>query len=177
MKKGKVRSDKIKKFETVIYSWEEGLKNLGNCIAQFQIMEEVLSLSISAMIGRSKSIGRIVTSEMPFKAKIAVYRALFIYHYESSNLPKQIKELISRVYWAEQERNAIVHSIWDASEDQPGKIEREKTACSKNGLRKYKEHITPDDLDDLANLYEGIATDIIGLTEKYLPKIKIKIQI
>lgn len=159
---------------TALTSWENGLTKLGECIVQFQRIEDVLSLCISAMIGRSRKIGKIVTTEMSYRARVSVYRALFIHHYGSSLLHDDVSELISRLNWAEQERNQLVHSLWDASEEFPETIKRSKAACRKQGLKVDKEHITPEELEDLANLYEGISTDLIYLTEMHLPKIKFK---
>jgi len=169
-----MKSKKHEKLVTALFSWETGLTKLGECIVQFQRIEEVLSICISSMIGRSRIIGEIVTTEMSYRAKVSVYRALFIYHYGSDLLHKDISELLARLNWAEQERNSMVHSLWDASEKFPETIKRSKAACSKKGLKVNMEHITPEDIEDLANLYEGIATDLIYLTELHLPKVKIK---
>ena len=160
---------------TSITSWETGIAKLGECIVQFQRIEEVLSACISAMIGRSRKIGKIVTTEMSYRARVALYRALFIHHYGSETLHEDILALIGRLNWAEQERNLLVHSLWDASEEFPETIKRSKAACRKQGLKIDKEHITPEELEDLANLYEGIATDLIYLTELHLSKLKIKL--
>ena len=169
-----MKSKDHEKLVTALMSWENGLNKLGKCIVQFQLIEEVLSVCISSMVGRSRKIGKIVTTEMSYKARVAVYRALFIHHFGTDSLPDDILELISRLNWAEQERNSLVHSLWDASEEFPETIMRSKAACRKKGLNVDKEHIRPEELEDLANLYEGIATDLTYLTERYLPKVKIK---
>lgn len=160
---------------TALRSWKSGLARLGECISEFQRMEEVLSICISAMIGKSRKVGKILTSEMSFRAKVAVFRALFIHHYGDSPLPKDILELVARLNWAEQERNTLVHSLWDASEKNPEFIRRKKTACRKDGLITHHEHITPDELEALSRLYEGITTDLIYLVQEHLPKINVKI--
>jgi len=159
---------------TALISWEQGVGKLGECIVQFQRIEEVLSICISAMVGRTKTIGRIVTAEMSYRAKVSVYRALFIHHSGANPLHEDISDLVRRLTWAEQERNQLVHSLWDASEELPETIKRSKAACRKQGLKVDQEHIAPEDLEDLANLYEGIATDLIYLTELHLPKIHLR---
>ena len=169
-----LKSKDAEKLITALISWEEGLGKLGECIVQFQRIEEVLSACISAMIGRSKKIGKIVTTEMSYRARVSVYRALYIHHDGADSLHEDILELISRLNWAEQERNKLVHSLWDASEEFPETIKRSKAACRKQGLKIDKEHITAEELEDLANLFEGIATDLIYLTGYHLPKINIK---
>jgi len=173
-KSRKVPSE-IERLTTAFHSWQDGLARLGECIAEFQRAEDVLSICISAMIGSGEKIGKIVTSEMSYRAKVSVYRALFIHHLNGKELPKDISGLVSRLYWAEEERNTLVHSIWDASEDQPEAIERQKASCRKKGLVIDQAHVTPDDLRELARLYEGIATDLIYLTRKNLPKVAIRL--
>jgi len=159
-----LKSKEHKNLVIALASWETGLAKLGECIVQFQRIEEVLSICISSMIGRSRKIGKIVTTEMSYRARVAVFRALFIHHLDADKLHGDILELITRLNWAEQERNSLVHSLWDASEEFPETIMRSKAACRKQGLKVDKEHITPEDLEDLVNLYEGIATDLIYLT-------------
>ena len=87
-------------------------------------------------------------------------------------LPEEVVELIKRLHWAEQERNTLVHSLWDASESKPDSIRREKKAIRKRVFSKAEEHYTPEDLDDLNRIFEGIATDLFYLTSKHLPKLE-----
>jgi hypothetical protein len=169
-----LKSQDHQKLMTALNSWEEGMTKLGECIVKFQTIEEVLSACISAMIGRSRKIGKIVTAEMSYRARVSVYRALFVHHLGCDTLHEDVSELIKRLNWAEQERNSIVHSLWDASEEFPETIKRSKSVCRRQGLRIDEEHITPEEFEDLTNLFEGIVTDLIYLTELHLPRIKIK---
>jgi hypothetical protein len=162
---------RIQKLTTALFSWEDALKHLGECVVQFQRIEDTLCLCISAMIGRNRTIGAIVTSEMSFRARVAVYRALFIHHCGDSGLPEDLGDLIKRLYEAEQERNALVHSLWDASEQHPEYVRREKSSCGRKGHSRTVVHHTPEELEDLANCFEGIATDLIGLTQAASPRV------
>jgi hypothetical protein len=163
---------KIDKLVQALTSWEEGLARLGECIVQFQRIEDALSICISAMIGRNRKVGEIVTSEMSFRARVSVYGALFLHSLKVEALPQDIVELIRRLHWAEQERNTLVHSLWDASESKPDSIRREKKAIRKRVFSIAQEHFTPEDLDDLTHLFEGIITDLFYLTSEHLPKLQ-----
>ena len=163
---------KLDKLVQALTSWEEGLARLGECIVQFQWIEDALSICISAMIGRSRKVGEIVISEMSFRARVSVYGALFLHSLKAEALPEDILELIQRLHWAEQQRNTLTHSLWDASESKPDSIRREKKAIRKRVFGIAEEHFTPDDLDDLNRLFEGIITDLFYLTSKHLPKIE-----
>ena len=164
-------SNEIEKLTNALYAWEDGLSHLGNCIVQFQRIESVLSCCMAVMVGADEKIGKIVTCEMSFRAKVAVFRALFIHHYQKAQLPDDIIDLISRINWAEQERNSLVHSLWDATDEYPDSIKRQKTMCRKIGLVTDNEHLLANDLDDLSKLYEGISTDILYLTNMHLPNL------
>lgn len=152
-------------------TWEGGLARLGECIVQFQQIDHALSICISAMIGRSREVGEIVTCEMSFRAKVSVYSALFLHTFGKQSLPEEIVDLVQRLHWAEQQRNTMVHSLWDASEQFPGRIQREKRAIRKKAYSISEEHLTLDELDDLNRSLEGVVTDLFYLTSKHLPGI------
>ena len=165
-----MRRKEIEKLVQSLTSWEDGLARLGECIVQFQRIEDAVATCISAMVGRSRKVGEIITAEMSFRARVATFGALFAYSLKSSTLPNDITELISRLHWAEQQRNMLVHSLWDASESKPDSIRREKKSIRKSKLAVAEEHFTPEDLDDLNRLFEGIVTDLFYLTSNHLPK-------
>jgi hypothetical protein len=156
-------SKRVDRLQQALNSWEEGLARLAECIVQFQRIEDGLSLCISAMIGRNRKVGAIVTSEMSFRAKVSVYGALALHTLRRDSLPDDIVELIQRLHWAEQERNTLVHSIWDASESKPDTIRREKKAIRKSVLTVAREHHTPEELENLNRRFEGIVDDLFYL--------------
>lgn len=163
----------LEKLTTAILSWEEGISHLGHCIVEFQRIEKVLASCITGLAGAEQDIGKILTSEMSYRAKVSIYRSLFFYRWSNDELPEDITQLIGRLHWAEQERNTLVHSLWDASEEHPEYIKRGKTVCRKSGLNTQEEYYTPEDLDELSRLYEGISTDLIYLTELHLKDVEI----
>ena len=167
-----MRRRTVEKMVQSLTSWEDGLARLGECIVQFQRIEDALSVCISAMVGRSRKVGEIITAEMSFRARVATFGALFAHSLKSSTLPEDIAELISRLHWAEQQRNTLVHSLWDASETKPDSILRKKKAIRKSNLAISEEHFTPEDIEDLNRLFEGIVTDLFFLSSEHLPSIE-----
>lgn len=154
-----------------IQSWEEGMGHLGKCLVEFQRIEETLSMCISAMVGRNHRIGEIITCEMSFRARVAVFAALFTELLEKPKLPKDVDDFIKKIYWAEQERNTLTHSVWDASPNEPESIVRSKRAIRKKIYSRVSENYSPDDLFELTEIFEGICTDLWYFTSKYLPKV------
>jgi hypothetical protein len=162
----------IQRWAADLLSWEHGLARLGECLAHFQRIEEALSISISALMGGSRKIGEIVTSEMSFRAKVAVYSALCHHALRAEKLPQDLQQLVGRLHWAEQERNTIAHSVWDVSEKYPETMRRAKTSSKRGRLAKTEEHLTPEDLEDLTSLFEGIVTDLFYLTATHIPRLR-----
>lgn len=157
-------------YQTALESWNEGLSRLGESIVHFQHIEEVLSRCIIAMLSRDRTLGDIVTAELSFRAKVGVYTALFLYRSKLRALPKDVSEVLGRVRAAEQRRNTIVHSLWDASIKDPTMIKREKRSCGKAGLNKVLEHIRPSELEDDIKEFENVAEDLLYVTDEHLPK-------
>jgi hypothetical protein len=155
-----MRRSKVEKLVQSLNSWEDGLARLGECVVQFQRIEDFVAIRISAMLGRSRRVGEIVTTEMSFRARVSVFGALFAHCMKSEKLPEDVQELISRIHWAEQQRNTLVHSLWDASEAEPDSILRRKKTVRKGLFLVAEEHYTPEDLEELHGIFEGIVTDL-----------------
>ena len=167
-----MQRSEIEKAVQALSSWEQGMARLGECIVQFQRIENILAVCISAMVGRSRRVGEIITAEMSFRGRVSTFGALFAHCLKADALPEDVTELISRLHWAEQQRNVLVHSLWDASETEPDCIRREKRAIRRSALKVAEEHWTPNELDDLNRLFEGIVTDLMYLTSTHLPNIE-----
>lgn len=167
-----MRRSKVKRLVQSLGSWEEGLARLGECIVEFQRIEDSVAICISALLGRSRKVGEIVTAEMSFRARVAVYGALFAHCMKAQALPKDIQDLISRLHWAEEMRNTLVHSLWDASELNPDSILRKKKAVRRSTFSVSEEYYTPEELEELHGLFEGIVTDLFYLTSEHLPNME-----
>ena len=121
-----MRSRTLKRNIMILESWEDGLARIGEVIVHFQRVEEAISQCIAAMVSRERQVGGIVTSELSFRAKVNVFEALFLYRSRLVNLPSDVSELIGRLFAAEQRRNVIVHSCWDANYHKPTTIKRSR---------------------------------------------------
>ena len=52
-----MKQKKADKFIQSLISWEAGIARLGECIVQFQRIEDILGMCISAIIGRNREVG------------------------------------------------------------------------------------------------------------------------
>jgi hypothetical protein len=167
-----MRRKQIAKLIQALHSWEDSLKHLGECVVQFQRIEDCLSICIGRFIGRNRLVGDIVTAEMSYRAKVSVFSALFQQKLNTASLPSDVTELVGRLHWAEEQRNTLVHSLWDATEANPNSVRREKKAIRKKMFSISAEHHTPEELEDLNRVFEGIITDIIFLTGEHFPNMR-----
>ncbi len=147
------------------------MEHLGECIAYFQHIDQALNMCITDLVGCSRKVGKILTTEMSFREKVCVYSALCHHALGTQKLPDDLNELVQRLNWAEQERNKMSHSTWDVSDKLPETILRKKTSAKKGLISTMEEHYTPEDLEELRDLFEGIITDLFYLTQKHIPKL------
>jgi hypothetical protein len=163
----------VTRAQVALESWEEGLAHLGRCVVAFQQIDEVLNACISAMICRDKQVGSILTVELSFRAKISVYGALFLHRGALTEIPIDVREVIARVHEAEAQRNAYVHSHWDANMKHPGSVKRSKSICrARKGLSRNQEFPTPEELEVQSESFENIAEDLLFVTVEHFPKLQ-----
>lgn len=149
--------------------WEEGMARFAECIVWFQNIEHTLSICISVLANMDEEVGEVVVSQMSFKARVSTLSGLASHLALDNELNEDVVELFKRVRWAEQERNRLVHSMWELSEEVPGTIDRRKAFIKKNRHRVYEESFVTEDFDEIQKLFEGINTDLVFLLSKHYP--------
>jgi hypothetical protein len=162
----------IEEITADLNAWHSGMSNFAECLVWFQHIENTLGICICAFGAIDEEIGQIITAEMSFRAKVSVLGALASNASGQEDLHEDIKDLLNRVRWAEQERNRLVHSIWDLCDKKPGTIRREKRVIRKNKHRVDEENFDPEDFEELQGLFEGINTDLIYLFSEHYPDLE-----
>ncbi len=154
----------------ILESYRDGMAALGEALAYFQHLEDSLACCIAVLTVREKKVGLIVSSELSFRAKVSVFVALFLHRLRLPELPKDMKEFVGRLYEAEQRRNTMVHSCWDANIRNPSAIVRRKRACRRNGLVEVTEDVEPDHIEEDREDFEGLGKDLWYYMHEYAPK-------
>lgn len=152
-----------------LQAWQTGMSAFAECIVWFQHIEHTLAICISVFSGMDEELGEIVVSQMSFKARVSALAALTSHRAGEGEVHDDIRELFSRVRWAEQQRNRLVHSMWELSENHPGTILREKAVIRKNQHSIDEEQFFPEDFEELQRLFEGINTDLVYLLATHYP--------
>lgn len=152
-----------------LLAWEEGMARFAESIVWFQHIEHTLSLCISVFSRTDEQIGEIITSRMSFKNRVDTLAALLSHYTDRSGMCDDVKELINRLRWAEEERNRLAHSMWELSEENPGQIVRTKRVIKRNRHHTEEELYFPTDFEELQKLFEGINTDLIYILSEAYP--------
>lgn len=116
---------------------------LGNTIILFEELDEQLSTAISFLLKRGDKIGRIVTAELSFRAKVNLFVALFKELRPQSKELAEMHELAAGCLQIEEKRNQAVHSKWRNQLEGPGMTRVKYTARGKLGLQQQAEILTP----------------------------------
>lgn len=116
---------------------------IGDVIIAFEELDDAISFAISGILNRGDEIGRIVTSQLSFRAKVDMFGALVKRDRPKSILAELIDELCAGCLSVEEERNKIVHSKWRREFDEPGMRRSKFTARVKHGLKEANETWRP----------------------------------
>jgi len=89
------------------------LYELGRAIANFQALESGLKRFIALLLDSSDlDPGRITASELSYRAKVAVLRALYDYRVSDKERTTRMRALLGRIAGFEDERNRFMHSSY-----------------------------------------------------------------
>ena len=119
---------------------------IGEAAAGFEFLDDQVATSIAFLLRRGDIVGRIVTAELSFGAKVNLLTVLFATERPQSPHLEALRELAAGCFQVEARRNQIVHSRW--LRDFAGGAKRVKhTARGKRGLQTTEEPIAPDQVD------------------------------
>ncbi len=139
---------------------DDYFKVLGKITVNFSSLEIYLSFLIWNLATHELKVGKIITSELSFKAKIALFASLYRYQIgdikKSSNVDKLIKSLTK----AEEKRNIVIHSSWLVDEQNTKVIRHKTTSKLKYGLKDDFEDFTIDDLNEISDFISDVGKDL-----------------
>ena len=119
------------------------LSAIGEIVMWFEDLDEQLSTAIGFLLRGEDEVGRIITAELSFRAKVNLFGALFRHDRPNSERLDYLRELCGACLQIEQKRNQVVHSKWRNQLDGLGMTRVKLTARGKHGLRRQTETLTP----------------------------------
>jgi hypothetical protein len=143
---------------------DDFLKALGRVWVNFQTLEMDIAFLIWIMISPDTSIGQVVTSQLSFKRLCAVSYSMFRHRFENdhSSSVQRLEALLKESCAIEEERNALIHSIWFF--DQQGTFSRVKfKAGLKHGFKTQDEKKNAAQLNDFAERILRASDELIKL--------------
>jgi len=145
---------------------EEDLKSLGRVVANFALLEVLVSGFISRLVGQEPELGRIIVSGLPFKQKVTLLSSLYRYRLGGTEELAELERLLDRLSLAEEKRNSIIHSLW-AEGQEKDTIRRFKIAAKRSrGLIVYDEELNTQELDEAVNFIASVTYDVQALDER-----------
>lgn len=141
-------------FETGVSNPECGtsatvLEAIGEVVNCFEQLDDQISNAISFLLRRGDAIGRIVTAELSFRAKVNLLSVLFGNERPDSQSLRELRELCVAFLHVEERRNQFIHSTWQHDLEGPSMVRVKHTARGKHGLRTSTEALAPDQADGL----------------------------
>jgi hypothetical protein len=115
---------------------------LGETVIWFEELDEQLSTAISFLLRRGDDVGRVVSAELPFRAKVNLLEALFRQDRPKSGNLDLLRDLAAACSQIEEKRNQVIHSKWHHSLDGHGLTRSKFTARGKHGLRRHTENLS-----------------------------------
>ena len=144
---------------------DDVLKKIGIVCAQFQYIDQQISLSTMCMINKQQKIGQAVVSVLPFSRLCDVFLALVWTVSSNDEFNTKCESLIKEASEIEQLRNQIVHS--SVVEDGQGNIGRFKTKVNrKRGVVFDLDFKYPETLDDIITKMGSLTQSLKELQKK-----------
>ena len=120
---------------------------IGEVVNGFEQLDDQMATAIAFLLRRGEYVGRIVTAELSFKAKVNLLAVLFAHERPQSEYVADLRELAAACLQVEGRRNQIVHSRWLPEGDGHSVKRIKHTARGKKGLRTDEEGLAPDQVD------------------------------
>lgn len=148
----------MRKIETALS--HDDLRAIGRITANFALLELMISNCIGSLLGTDGPTGQIVTAELSFSHLATLFSSLYRNRTSDPQAINELKNLLSLVAKAEEQRNKVTHSIWGA-DPAGGKLARLKTTAKRSSGLKYQvQEMTTEDLNEIADFISKVATDV-----------------
>ena len=146
---------------------EESLAPLGKVVANFAVLESILSFGIGILIvGNSAAEQRteqIVTAELTFKGKIALFSSLYQHRFPEREPFEDLKKIRDKLRKASEKRNSLLHSTWLA-----GGVRSAITAKERKGLNFEFEDMDSKKIEGISDFIAEVAYEVQEFSLKSL---------
>lgn len=147
--------------------------SIGAIVINFSEFEDIIAVVVIKLIGTGLDKGKILTANLPFKAKLELLNSLATLQIETTGVlfglddsKERLKQLVALCEKASALRNEVIHSSWEVVtfKDESGVWGRRKSTKSKMG---YNEKIERFDLAELRDIADYIFYASVKLMEVF----------
>lgn len=123
---------------------------VGKTALLFEELDDQISTAISFLLRRGDQVGRIVTCELSFRAKVNLLQALFRNERPDSEHLEELRDLCGACLQIEHRRNQVTHSNWRQAFNGTDVTRHKYTARGKHGLREQAESLTLNQVEAIS---------------------------
>jgi hypothetical protein len=158
-------------------TWEIGdksesfLKALGKITSRYALLEELIIGNINILVGGD--CASIVTAGLPFSRSLTILGAIYRQQNnleENDEYPPLLKKLLTQSEKAEEERNKIIHSMWQNTHIRGALIRTKHNISRKKGLKIDREIVSPANLNDVADVIQNAVELALNFMQDILRK-------
>lgn len=150
---------------------ESFMKALGKITSRYALLEELIIGCINILIGGE--CASIVTAGLPFSRSLTILGALYRQKYnieQEQDYPEPLKSLLTQAGYAEEERNIIIHSMWQSTRIKELLIRTKRNVSRKKGLRIDRKLVRIKDLNDVADIIQNAVEAALFFTYEILAR-------
>lgn len=148
---------------------EAFIKALGLITSRYALLEELIIGCINIIVGGE--CASIVTAGIPFSRSLNILGALYRQKYKltrDEDYPVLLKKLLTQAENAEEERNKIVHSMWQNTHIKEMLIRTKRNISRKKGLKIDREMVSIQDLNNVADIIQDSVEMALSFTHEIL---------
>jgi hypothetical protein len=138
---------------------------IGRVVTRWTVLEKSISLLLGTALLTDQSAMSVVTSGVSISTQTKWIRTLLNSHEHEAEQNKPVLELLNRVDDLRQERNELVHGMWDPSGCEPGTSQVTTTNLDRTEIMRTR-LVTTQDLDDLCHEIDMWIEEYVALGRK-----------
>lgn len=138
---------------------------MGRIVTRSAALERSISLLLGTLLFADQAAMSVVTNGVSISTQSRWIRTLLNSHEHEAEQSKPVLDLLARAEDLRQERNELVHGMWDPSGCEAGTCLVTTTNLDRAEIMRTR-LVTTQDLDDLRNEIDAWLTDYIALGKR-----------
>ena len=138
---------------------------MGQVVTRWTVLEKSISLLLGTLLFADQGAMSVVTNGVSISTQSKWIRTLLNSHEQEAEQSKPVLELLAHAEDLRQERNELVHGMWDPSGCEPGTSQVTTANLDRPEIMRTR-LVTTHDLDDLCREIDTWIQDYVALGRK-----------